>query len=90
VTRETVGILERSEVLGRYRYRLSVAAQEQTCFGRLQEAAAIMPTYRSPEVTQVNETIGPCDGTTGRGTATLRSDVRRDRCCQNITDNQAV
>jgi DNA-binding IclR family transcriptional regulator len=40
----TLGILERSEVLGGYRYRLSVAAQEQPYFGRLQEAAAIMQT----------------------------------------------
>ncbi len=39
-----LGILERSEVLGAYRYRLSPTAQAQPYFKRVQEAATILRT----------------------------------------------
>jgi DNA-binding IclR family transcriptional regulator len=39
-----LGLLERSEVFGGYRYRLSPTAQAQPYFARLLEAAAVMKT----------------------------------------------
>lgn len=37
-----LGLLERAEVFGGYRYRLSSTAQEQPYFHRVQEAAAVI------------------------------------------------
>jgi DNA-binding IclR family transcriptional regulator len=39
-----LGILERSEVLGSYRYRLSPTAEAQPYFARVLEAATVMRT----------------------------------------------
>jgi DNA-binding IclR family transcriptional regulator len=44
LTLSTLGILDRSEMFGGYRYRLSPTAQGQPYFGRVQEAAAVMRT----------------------------------------------
>ena len=42
LTLSTLGILDRSEMFGGYRYRLSPAAQAQPYFQRVQEATAMM------------------------------------------------
>ena len=44
LTLSRLGILDRSEVFGGYRYRLSSTARAQPYFGRLQEASAVMQT----------------------------------------------
>jgi DNA-binding IclR family transcriptional regulator len=44
VTLFRLGLLERSEVFGGYRYRLSSTAQAQPYFRRMQEATAVMQT----------------------------------------------
>jgi hypothetical protein len=46
-----MGLLDRLEVFGGYRYRLSPTAQGQTYFERLQEAAAVMQPWSPSELT---------------------------------------
>ena len=44
LTLSRLGILDRSEMFGGYRYRLSSTARARPYFGRLQEASAVMQT----------------------------------------------
>jgi len=45
-----LGILERAEVFGGFRYRLSPTAQAQPYFARVQEAAAVMQPWKPSEL----------------------------------------
>jgi len=53
-----LGILERLEVYGGYRYRLSPTAQAQPYFARLLEAAAVMQPWSPSELTPTSAADG--------------------------------
>jgi DNA-binding IclR family transcriptional regulator len=46
-----LGLLERADVFGGYRYRLSPTARAQPYFKRVQEAAAVMKPWNPSELT---------------------------------------